>query len=80
MAAAALFHMEGITPEAGLFAPPQENVTITRNDLDQAAASLSDAASEEVDFVSLGCPHLTIRRLAGSLSCWRGGGSGESFG
>ena len=64
---AALFHMEGITPEAALHTPPAETITITQVDLEAAASALNDAAPEEVDFVSLGCPHLTlpeVRRIA----------------
>lgn len=61
---AALFHMEGITPEAVQFNPPTENVVIRREDLQVAWQSLTDAAPEEVDFVSLGCPHLSIQEIA----------------
>jgi predicted aconitase len=60
----ALFHMEGTTPEAGLHRPPAETVAITRAEIDAAAQELNDAVREEVDFVSLGCPHLTIREIA----------------
>ena len=58
-----MFHMPGITPEAHL-APPQKTVTISQDDLEAAKASLNDAQSTEVDFVSLGCPHLSIREIA----------------
>ncbi|MCI0521318.1 MAG: aconitase X catalytic domain-containing protein [Chloroflexi bacterium] len=61
---AALFHMQGITPEAGLVAPPAESLVVTQADLEAAVASLNDAAPEEVDFVSLGCPHLSIHEIA----------------
>ena len=61
---AALFHMQGITPEAGLYPPPAPVIEITQAGLEAAMASLSDAAPEEVDFVSLGCPHLTIQEIA----------------
>jgi predicted aconitase len=60
----ALFHMPGITPEASLHKPPEDSVKIAQSDLDQAIAELSDAAPVEVDFVSLGCPHLTIQEIA----------------
>jgi predicted aconitase len=59
-----LFHMEGITPEAGQFSPPADTVTISQANLDEAAALLSDGSTEAVDFVSLGCPHLTIDEIA----------------
>ncbi len=61
---AALFHMPGITPEAALFAPPGEQITITQGDLGAAIDSLNDAADAQVDFVSLGCPHLSIQEIA----------------
>jgi predicted aconitase len=60
----AMFHMEGITPESAQFAPPDETLVIGQGDLDGAIRSL-DAfpASEDVDFVSLGCPHLSIHEI-----------------
>jgi predicted aconitase len=60
----ALFHMEGTTPEASQFIPPKETVVISTKDIESAGNSLSDAAPSEVDFVSLGCPHLSIREIA----------------
>ncbi len=66
----AMFHMEGVTPESGLYDPPAETLTLTRRDLDEAIRSL-DSAAGEADFVSLGCPHLSlaeIQRLAERLA------------
>jgi len=60
---AALFHMAGVTPEAATITPPVEAIRITREDLDDAAQSLTDAGEGEVDFVSLGCPHLSIAEI-----------------
>ena len=60
---AALFHAPGITPEASQYQPPNNQLAITQSDLDTAAASLNDAKTE-VDFVSLGCPHLSIQEIA----------------
>lgn len=60
----AMFHMPGITPEAGLHAPPAATLQVTQSDIDAAWESMSDAAPEEVDFVSLGCPHLSIAEIA----------------
>jgi predicted aconitase len=68
---AALFHMEGITPEAAHVARPVDVMPVTPADLAEAQAAMSDAAPGEVDFVSLGCPHLTIeevRRIAELLA------------
>ncbi len=68
---AALFHLEGITPEAGLAARPSKSVTITRQELEQSMASLSDEAAE-IDFISLGCPHLSIREIQHLAELLRG--------
>jgi hypothetical protein len=67
----AMFHMEGITPEAQS-AQPEYSVSITQFDLDQAKISLTDADSDIVDFVSLGCPHLSIREIARIADLVRG--------
>jgi predicted aconitase len=60
----ALFHIEGITPEASLYDPPAETRLVTETGLRAAQELLSDASLEEVDFVSLGCPHLSIAEIA----------------
>jgi hypothetical protein len=60
----ALFHMNGITPEVCQVNPAQEEIVVTREDLQRAQASLQDAESGEIDFVSLGCPHLSIKEIA----------------
>lgn len=60
---AALFHMEGITPEAGQYSPPDEQLAITQADVNASAASLNDADEDQVDFVSLGCPHLSLLEI-----------------
>jgi predicted aconitase len=60
----AMFHMEGITPESGLHPAPDEILVIGQRELDEAIRSLeSSPASEEVDFVSLGCPHLSLSEI-----------------
>ncbi len=59
-----LFHMAGITPEAGHFNPLAERFSITTEDMQAARESLRDASSGDVDFVSLGCPHLSIKEIA----------------
>ncbi len=61
---AAMFHMEGVTPEAAQVTPPPETITITAADMDAAWQSMNDATADEVDFVSLGCPHLSIKEIA----------------
>lgn len=69
---AALFHMQGITPDAGQMQPPRETILITQADLDAAVHAMSDASAAEVDFVSLGCPHLTIQEIAHLTDLLRG--------
>ncbi|MCJ7695015.1 MAG: aconitase X catalytic domain-containing protein [Anaerolineaceae bacterium] len=66
----ALFHMQSITPEAKSFTPPTESVHIGEADITRNMQDLTTASAEEVDFVSLGCPHLSlgeVRRIAGLL-------------
>ncbi|MBT3391430.1 MAG: DUF521 domain-containing protein [Chloroflexi bacterium] len=60
----ALCHIQGITPEAGQLLPPDEQITITAAEIHLARESMIDAASDEIDFVSLGCPHLSIKEIA----------------
>ena len=60
----ALFHMPGITPEASAMLPPKNEIAITVEEIAAARKSMLDATSAEIDFVSLGCPHLTIREVA----------------
>jgi hypothetical protein len=59
----ALFHIPHLTPEAAQFKPPETTLSISQADLDQARASLNTASPDEVDFVSLGCPHLSLREI-----------------
>ena len=61
---AALFHLEGLTPEAAQFTPPDLTFAITPDDLEAARRALNDAQADEVDFVSLGCPHLSLSEIA----------------
>jgi predicted aconitase len=60
---AAIFHIQGVTPEAGQHDPPPERWVIEQDDIDRAISELDMTVSEEVDFVSLGCPHLTIEEV-----------------
>jgi predicted aconitase len=60
----ALFHMEGITPEASLYKAPAKSIRLVPEDFDSALQSLQEANPEEVDFISLGCPHLSIKEIA----------------
>ncbi len=60
----AMFHMQGITPEAGLHTPPTEGFEVGLQELAQAWGAFNDATPDEIDFVSLGCPHLSIAEIA----------------
>jgi hypothetical protein len=68
----ALFHMPGITPEAASFTAPAETITINQPDLDAAIQALNDGSPEEIDFVSLGCPHLSLNEIARLASLLKG--------
>lgn len=59
--AVALFHIEGVTPEApdmksAFDGEPEKTITITQKDLD----SLRSAEPEKADVVIFGCPHMTL--------------------
>jgi predicted aconitase len=60
----ALFHMDGITPEICRVSAPKEMMEITAADLEEAKQRMSESEADEVDFVTLGCPHLTIQEVA----------------
>jgi len=59
--AVALFHAEGITPEARLktisFGGIKETMTITEKDISERKAKLSTANYDELNLVAFGCPH-----------------------
>ena len=56
---AAIFHMEGFTPNKTSI--PPESITVTKEEIDKALASWNDDC--EVDFVSVGCPHCSLKEL-----------------
>lgn len=56
----ALFHMEGITPNRTKV--PEERIEVSQEDIQKAKDDLNDA--DEIDFVSLGCPHCTLKEIA----------------
>ncbi|MBE0697799.1 MAG: aconitase X catalytic domain-containing protein [Anaerolineaceae bacterium] len=70
--AVALFHMPGITPEGSQFSAPKDHIRVTQATLEQTLSEMSDAASAEIDFVSLGCPHLSIAEIARLAELLRG--------
>ena len=60
----ALFHMEDVTPEAPLITQPTDGFSISPTDIQESRDSMIDTSGEDVDFVSLGCPHLSIKEIA----------------
>jgi len=60
----ALYHMQDITPEAAQMTPPETVIAIPWSEVLTEIDAMSDAHPEEVDFVSLGCPHLSIKEIA----------------
>ena len=58
----AMFHMERVTPEAR--GPPRgvETISFGKSDLRDAVASLDDEG--DPDFVSVGCPHCSLKEVA----------------
>jgi len=63
---AALFHLEGITPER--VSEPETGLRVEAGEIEAAVRDMNDDA--EVDFVAIGCPHCSLdelRTLAGLL-------------
>lgn len=57
----ALFHMEGITPNRTTI--PEKTEVVTTEDLAEARAEIDDE-NAEIDFISIGCPHASIKDIA----------------
>ncbi len=57
----AIFHMEGITPNRTTI--PDETEIVTQEDLNRARKALDDEGAE-IDFISIGCPHASIKEIA----------------
>lgn len=58
-----LYHIEGVTPEASLHTAPAHPIAVSDHDMAEAYKALNDAAVD-VDFVSLGCPHASIKEIS----------------
>jgi predicted aconitase len=69
--AVALYHVEGVTPEAtaDVVAPGAKRLTV--DDLSSAYLALN-AQAEDVDLVSLGCPHSSLAELEHIADCLDG--------
>jgi hypothetical protein len=71
--AVALYHIEGVTPEADHFKSQISNLKsrIEIASLDQGYAALNKAATNSIDLVWIGCPHASleeIERIADQLN------------
>ncbi|MDG6222635.1 MAG: aconitase X catalytic domain-containing protein [Candidatus Bathyarchaeota archaeon] len=58
-----LFYMKDITPASEKVNPPTEKVTIDKKALQEAYDAINDA-TEDIDFVCIGCPHASIKEIA----------------
>ena len=58
----ALYHVEGVTPEAGNFdVSDLETIHIGQKELDAAYDKLN--TDEDIQLIALGCPHLTEKEM-----------------
>jgi len=64
----ALFHMYGITP--GKTAVPEEKISVSREDIDNARAEMTDG--KDPDFIAIGCPHLSLKEVGEVAELLRG--------
>jgi len=55
----ALYHIEGITPNRTEV--PSEKIAVKQSEIDSAKAEMND--DSEVDLVSFGCPHASLREI-----------------
>jgi predicted aconitase len=58
-----LAHIQDSTPEAHQMTLPEESIKITRKEIEAAFCEMTNATSDEIDFVSIGCPHLSIKEI-----------------
>jgi hypothetical protein len=66
----AMFHVEGLTPEAEIGAGETESLAFTPRELRETTARLNDEGTP--DFVSVGCPHCSLAELATIAKLLRG--------
>ncbi len=77
-AGAPMFHIVGVTPEAGTLEQalagkaPQRHVVLTRADLLRSWRELNTATDPAVDLVSLGNPHFSLSELGRAAELCRG--------
>ena len=65
----AMFHAIGVTPEApdretAFGGKKYEVIELGKKELEQGYQNLTCGKSRDVDFVALGCPHLSLRQVA----------------
>jgi hypothetical protein len=67
--AAEICHIVGITPEAFTLdsalggRKPQKVIDITKKEFRESEKMICDSGSGEIDYVSIGCPHLSLNEL-----------------
>jgi len=66
--AVALFHIAGYTPEAAeageaLLRADARRLVVDGSDIEAAYAAMNDAEVEEIDLVSIGCPHASLAEI-----------------
>jgi predicted aconitase len=66
---AAIYHILGQTPDAlvqggAILAPGCEEAEIGRKELEQGYERLTSNTDRNVDYVAIGCPHLTLNQVA----------------
>ncbi|MGP8124826.1 MAG: aconitase X catalytic domain-containing protein [Nitrososphaerales archaeon] len=66
----AMFHMEGVTPEAKGVVSGIDTMPFAERDLREATAGLND--SGDPDFIAVGCPHCSLQELATIARLLRG--------
>ncbi len=58
-----LFYIKNITPASETVQPPNDKITITNKEIQEAYNSINDE-TEDIDFVCIGCPHASIKEIA----------------
>lgn len=59
----AIFHIQGITPEADNYPVPLEETLVSTVEVKREIDKLRNAAKTAIDFYTLGCPHLSEREI-----------------
>lgn len=59
----ALFHIAHVTPEAEQFPRPRQTIILPEREMQQSLQRLRQGLESEIDFMSLGCPHLSLNEI-----------------